>query len=259
MLPLMDILEWLHTIHHPRLSMPHMAISEDTAELPNVDQWIKSWNQARADFEDGYVALTRAQLLLRKEDTLERVIKSQATDVSKYAGILADWAVLAADVPDTVRDYDGNLVDTAAYWRSLLVTCAKSESHIWRLPIEDLEDMLTHLEDHMDAGTIYGHAVLKLVRNGIATHRNYLGFTMLGSAEGCPTVGILAQSDAEYQYSKILAADAPLTEPRITDYPNKIAYLQASIKWKQAQKLVGKLGDTSSDTGTGCNEPTGGM
>ena len=240
MLPLMDILEWLYTIHHPRLSMPHMAISEDTAELPNIDQWIKAWNQARADFEDGYVALNRAQLMLRKEDTLERVIKSQATDVSKYAGILADWAVLAADVPDTVRDFDGKLVDTAVYWRSLLVTCAKSESHIWRLPIDDLTDMLDWLENHMDAGTIYGHAVLKLVRDGIATHRNYLGFTMLGSTDAS-SAGILTQNDAEYQYSKILASDAPLTEPRQYDYPNKIAYLQASIKWKQAQKLVSSL------------------
>jgi hypothetical protein len=243
MLPLLDILEWIYTIHHPRLSMPHISISEHTADLGNADQWIKVWHDARADFEDGYVAATKQQLLLRKEDTLERAIRSGGMEIAKYAGILADWALLAAGVPERVTIADGSIVDTSTYWRSLLVTCAKSEAHIWRLSLSDLTDLVEYLEDNLDAGTIYGYTVLKLVRKGIDSHANFLGFTMLG--DGASTAGDLSQTAAETQYSHILAADAPLTEPRIVDYPNKIAYLQASIKWRQAQKLAAHAANES--------------
>ncbi len=241
MLPLLYMLEWKAKHSHRRISLPTVVITEETAKLPTVKYWIKAWIQAKADYEDGYVAMSKAQLLLCKEDTLERLIKTQATDVSKYAGILADWAVLACDPPQYTRDYEGNKVETAQYWRTLILTCAKSESHIWRLPIEDLQDMLTHMEDYMDAGTIYGYAVLKLIREGIETHKNYLGFTMLGDTSNNSGTAPLVQNDVEYAYSKILASDAPLTEPKLTEYPNKIAYLQAKIRWQQANKLVSNV------------------
>lgn len=245
MQPLLDILDWMYGIKHPRLAMSVMAVSEDTRLLPNIDQWIKVWQENKSDFENGYKSLTRAQLMMRKEDTLERLIKSRQAELSSYAGMLADWAALAAEFPETIRDYEGNKVSASVYWKVLITTCAKSENHIWRLHIEDLEDLLTYLEDNMDAGSIYGYAVLSLVRKGIATHKAYLGFEMLGrmdTSTGVTSSGLVSNA-AEYALSKILAADAPATVPLRANYPNQIAYLRDKIRYEQSIKLLSSGGN----------------
>lgn len=225
--PLLDILGWMHTIKHPRLSMPHMAITADTATLDNVRNWIAAWNSAKQDFESGYKDLSRNQLMLRKEDTLQKLIRDKQKELHDFAGILADWAVLSADFPTFSTTVNGVTLPISEYWKQILVTCSKTPTHIWRLNIDDMRELLQHLEEHLEHGSIYAHATMKLIRDGIATHDNYLGFSIVNYAE-----------DVERANIQILVDNAPATLPRIQDYPNKIAYLKAKICYEQAQKAM---------------------
>ena len=225
--PLLDILSWQNTIQHPRLSMPHMAITQDTATLDNVRNWIAAWNAARADFESGYKELSRNQLMLRKEDTLQRLIKEQQKELSQYAGILADWAVLSADFPTFTTTVNGAQLPLSEYWKQILITCSKTPTHIWRLDIDDMTELLNHLEENLEHGSIYAHATMKLIREGIATHNNYLGFSIVNHS-----------SDVERANLQILADNAPTARPALHEYPNKIQYLKAKIAYEQAQRMI---------------------
>jgi len=224
---LLDILSWQNTIQHPRLSMPHMAITQDTATLDNVRNWIAAWNGAKEDFENGYRELTRNQLMLRQEDTLQRLIKEQQKEIYQYAGILANWASLSAEFPAFTVVVNGAQLSCAEYWKQILVTCAKTSTHIWRLDLDDMKELLEHLETNLEHGSIYAHATMKLLRDGIDTHNNYLGFSIINQAE-----------DVEKANTKILADNAPATQPRPQDYPNKIMYLKDKIRYDAAQKLM---------------------
>lgn len=224
---LLDILSWLYTIKHPSLSMPKMAITQDTATLDNVRNWIAAWNSAREDFESGYRELSRNQLMMRKEDTLQRLVKDHQKEICDFAAILADWAVLSAEFPTFEIEVNSIPLTCAEYWKHILVTCSKSPNHIWRLPIADMEELLEHLETNLEHGSIYAHATMKLIRDGITTHRSYLGSYNL-------SIG----NDVEQANIQILADNAPEFEPRIQDYPNKIMYLKAKIRYATAQKLL---------------------
>ena len=231
---LLNILSWQHTIKHPHLSMPHMAITQSTATLDNVRNWIAAWNSARQDFENGYVELTRNQIMLRQEDTLQRLIKDQQKEIYQYAGILANWASLSADFPlfnITVGDTN---ISLAEYWKQLIITCAKTPLHIWRLDVNDLIELEDHLITNLEQGSIYAYAVMKLVKTGIATHNDYLGYDIINYAE-----------DIEKANLKILADNAPIDRPILSNYPNKILYLKDKIRYEQAQKMLGNLGDTT--------------
>lgn len=236
--PLLRILQWQYTIKHPRLSMPRMAITPDTATLDNVRNWIMAWNAARVDFENGYKELTRNQLMMRKEDTLERLIRDQQKEIHDFAGILADWANLCADFPVYSTNVNGVILPLNEYWKQILITCSKTPTHIWRLDLKDMKELLEHLEDNLEHGSIYAHATMKLIRDGIATHNNYLGFSIVNYA-----------SDVERANVQVLADNAPSDEPRPENYPNKILYLKDKIRYSQAQKLMAVSSNNISKEG----------
>jgi hypothetical protein len=213
--------------------MPRMAITQDTATLDNVRNWIAAWNVARADFENGYRELTRNQLMMRKEDTLQRLIKEQQKELHQYAGMLADWAALAAEFPTFTTDVNGAQIPVNEYWRQILVTCSKSPQHIWRLERADMLELLEHLEDNMEHGSIYAHAVMKLLREGIATQANYLGNYDMGFTVVNNT------SDIEAANIRMLGEGAPTERPMLHEYPNKILYLKAKIRYEQYLKNIG--------------------
>ena len=234
---LLDILGWMNAIKHPKLSMPHMAITQDTATLDNIRLWIAAWNGAKDDFENGYKELTRNQLMLRQEDTLQRLIKDQQKELQDFSGILANWAALSAEFPQFLITVGGSSIAICDYWKSILVTCSKTPTHIWRLDIEDMRELLEHLETNLEHGSIYAHATMKLIRDGIDTHSNYLGFSIINAAE-----------DIERANIQILADNAPSELPLLSQYPNKILYLKAKIRYEQAQKLMAAPPKDTGDT-----------
>lgn len=229
---LLDILGWMNSIQHPHLSMPKMAISQDTATLDNVRNWIAAWNGARADFENGYKELTRNQLMMRKEDTLQRLIKTQQKELHDFAGILADWAMLAAEFPTFSTNINGVTMPICDYWKQLLVTCGKTDAQIWRLNLDDLQELREHLEDNLEHGSIYAHATMSLIRGGIQKHMDYLGNYGMGFSI------VNSVADVETANIKMLAEAAPTSAPRLQDYPNKILYLKDKIRYEQALKLA---------------------
>jgi hypothetical protein len=107
-----------------------------------------------------------------------------------------------------------------------MIQCAKTPNHIWNLPLPDLQELLGHLEENLEHGSIYAHATMKLLRDAIATHNNYLGFSVVSTS-----------ADVETANRLILAEGAPTEQPQLKNYSNKIAYLKDKIRYEQAQRL----------------------
>lgn len=230
------MIEWAGLIHGIKTRdafncLPHFVISHQTASLENIDGWFDTWADAMEEYKDQYRTYNANQLQLRREQTLERLIKDSSRTTESYANLLGEWACIAASfptglVPNPFRS--GESISLAEYWKDLFRKCGSNTFQLWKLDLTDLNDLLEHLELNLPHGSITAHEVLVLIRSAITRYNNVLGtnnilatpYTILNESDGVERANLLAG-----------AAKAPTIEPRLEDYPSKVAYLRAKARW----------------------------
>lgn len=236
-------------IQHPAWTMPGFVITPDTRNLATVHHWIHVWENCFVEFQDGN---KRAQLhdrIVRREQAMERLLKDPSKQPANYANQLAEWAALAGEFPTGTVPVDGKQLPLAEYWKAMIRRAARKEA-IFSINDTDLIELIEHCEDAIPHGSIYAHTLMKVLREAQESKKNFLGlgdfdirtstYRILDDADTAERANILAMIDS-----------APLEEPKLSNYPSKIAYLRALYKWKAAQLHAAQsvpAGDTASET-----------
>lgn len=217
---LYQIIGKIVTIKHPKFAVPRFVISPETRDLENVRYWIEAWEQAFEDFCNGLKDDDLRSRLQRKAEGLERLIKNPHLDPRRYARSLASWASEAGNFPD----------HTAEYWQEILIKC-HTDMDIISIPEVDLDELIEHCEEHLDAGSIQGHMVFETLRAGMSTLK---GFFSVGS----PTFQMLGAEDDSVGKTNLqmLIDSAPVEEPQKHQYPTEFQYLKAKMKWQLARE-----------------------
>jgi hypothetical protein len=227
---LVQIVSKMSIIKATILALPQFVISPETKTLDTAHYWIAAWESCYEEFQSGYTANRRKEKIYEREAYLEKLIKD-GKEETHYAASLAEWASLAGGFPDS------NQIPTpfgpmtlAEYWKLIIRKCARAES-IFQITAVDLEDLIEHCEDNIDAGSIYAHALFKLLRDGRAKQQNFLGLGDLGNYK------ILQENDSVEDANKlVLIQTAPTEMPSPLNYPNRLAYLKDKAKWDMAQQ-----------------------
>lgn len=246
------------------LHLPHFVISPDTKDLGSSPDWIKIWEEAFKNYDDGYRTASALERLERKESILEKWIKDQTKDISQYANRIADWAYDAGAF-DKHADYIVlNEFDKpermADYWKRIIIACAKTES-IWNIPEVDLRDLIEHCEEYIYHGTIYAHTLMSLLRAGAERKKNFLDLGDIDIGSNGTTFRILDANASIEDANKLALIDsAPVKEPVEKDYPNKLAFIRAKLNWRLAQDYkksqeIQKILDDSTKVVTQNGEP----
>lgn len=229
-----ELIEWsgyIHGLHSEEqfAVIPRYVISADTADLSTIDGWFSTWSDAIAEYKDRYRTYDAAQIQLRREDTLARLIKDPSRTTESYARLLAEWASVAASFPEgLVPGLAGDSIPLSAYWRDLMIKCGSKSTGIYKLPLKDLEELEEFLEYSLPHGSIIAHETMLLVRTAIARHNSVLGIVAIDS----PTFAILSADDSVEKATILnLIALAPSVEPRREDYPDKVSFLRAKGRW----------------------------
>lgn len=226
---LFSIISKVVGIKSPHFAVPSFVISPDTKTLETVHYWIAAWENCIDDFESGYTTAHHRRKQEDKEYYLEKLIKGGEKETSQYSSSLAEWAALAGNFPTGTVPTIFGVVSLSDYWKKIIRKCTSGES-IFQIPLLDLEDLIEHCEDSIDAGSIYAHALFKLLREGRERHKNFLGlgeFSIIGES-----YKILADDDSVEDANKLMMIEsAPDKEPIAADYPNRISYLKAKTKW----------------------------
>jgi hypothetical protein len=225
----------LNTVSNPAVVFPHYVISPDTKFLTNVHYWIENWHQSYIQFQEGYRREIDDRKLLKRESALERMIKNPHKPISSYASEIASWAALAGSFPTflTTNPFSQLAVPISDYWREIIRRCASNDT-IFSVPKKDIEELLEHCEDHIPIGSIYAHALFKVLRTAIEKQRNFLG---IGEIDVRATYAILDNnSTAEQANMHALMSAAPDEKPQEKNYPTKFKYLQAKLRWEMSQK-----------------------
>jgi len=227
--PLARFIGWSSGLSRAAIVLPKFVIQHDNRKLENIRYWIRTWQDARKAFEDGYVKYERDKKLHDKEVALERLIRNSAKQVQDYAGLLATWAMQAGTAPKALHDY----------WRSLF--CLKGIS-IYNAKQIDLEELLEHMEEHLEHGSIYSHATLTHLRTLVKKNKaglNYgLGITdeEFNVLEASPFR--IVEGSVEEHNMEVIIASAPNEEPQANNYPSRVAYLRAKAAWGLAQRAA---------------------
>ena len=232
-----------------KLDLPRFCVDVGSNELDNSAHWIECWQDNWTDYQNGYKSVNTYQRLMKQESVLERLIKDHTKSVDQYAVHLSNWAALAGDFAQhasyiVLNEYDKR-EEMASYWKRIIKACAKTEA-IFEIPDIDLKDLIEHCEEYIHHGSIYATSLMTLLRAGAERKLNFLdlGDVDIGTG-GRATFRILAP-DSSIADANMMAMilTAPLNKPVEKDYPNKLAYIKAKMKWDTAQNYKDSLPDT---------------
>ena len=224
----------LNTVTNPAVVFPHYAITQETKYLDNVKFWIDNWADVYKDFTEGYRRDTNSRKLLTREAALERLIKNPHLPVSAYASKIADWASVAGEFPtfNVQSPFTKLTVTLSDYWKDIIIRCTREDS-VYAIPQSDIEELLEHCETNISIGTIYSNALFTVLRKALSKQKNFLG---LGDLDiGRTKYTLLTESTSvEAANIKALIDSAPEEEPRLEQYPSKLAYMRAKVRWQLA-------------------------
>jgi len=233
---LIQLVGAINRITHPHFVLSQIAITRENNTLSNVHYWIANWEQSIEEFKSGYISLSEQQDLLRREASLEKLIKSPYKEV-QLASQIANWAELAGDFPQFPVTTQFGTLSCAEYWKLIIRKCVNSES-IFSIPTSDIVELIEHCEDNISHGSIYAHTLMQILRNGKEKQNNFLG---LGDwdASTSSLKFILLQSDDSVEKAnlQLIIDTAPTKEPDIREYPSRFEWLKAHTKWKLSQSM----------------------
>jgi hypothetical protein len=229
----------LNTVLNPSVAFPRFVITPDTRHLGNINHWIDNWASAYQDFKDGYRSAHESAKLIRREAALERMIKNPHKSNTELSGSIAEWAATAGSFPTFITTNPFAPPRTSAqilcseYWKLLIIKAAKGE-WISKDLNSDLRDLLEHCEINIPFGSIYSHKLFSIIRGAFKKQENYLGFDDVDISE--VSYHILSGMDtAEAGNLKAIIDSAPIEEPRKEQYPDRLSYIRAQMRWKVAQ------------------------
>lgn len=218
----------MNCIKNPSVHFSHIAISPDTCTLDNVHYWIASWIDTYEEFTSGYAKAKYNASLHELEEKLEYLIKDANRNEVKFATRLAEWADKAGAFPTFTILYQSHPIKLSEYWKLIIRKCTNQES-IFQIPSKDLDELIDHCEDNIDAGSIYGHALFKILKEGRERQHSFLGL-------GPVSFSIISSSSSTEEENKAaIIASAPTDEPKRIDYPSTFQYLKAKLAWDMAQ------------------------
>ena len=226
----------INSVINPAVAFPRYVISPDTRTLDNIHYWIENWESAYQDFKDGYRSAHESQKLIARESALERLIKNPHRPISTYSAQLADWSAVAGSFPVfTLRSpFTGLQVSCSDYWKVLISKCAHEES-IFSIRRKDLEELLEHCEEHIPIGSIYSNSLFKVLRHALERQKNYLGLGDLDISRSTYEI-MTDRSDTEAANISAMVQAAPEHEPKESEYPSKLAFLRAKMRWSLSKK-----------------------
>lgn len=245
---LIKIIGKLNVIQLPSFQPPKFVIGTDTRTLSNVTNWIVIWENYLEEFQQGYRTLTEEQKLTRRTEALERMINSVHTKNERaFSRVLADWAEVAADFPKYLTLVNGTQLPLNLYWKQIIQKCFNAEQ-IFTIPRKDIDELLAHCEDNITIGTNYSFHLLKALRTGLAKQNDFLGFGDIDLSSASNYHIISTDSTIEDANKLAMIEGAPTEEPKEINYPSKIAFLRAKVKWDMAKSYKEQQKGTSDAT-----------
>lgn len=240
---LIHIVTVIHTLSESvvrtKLCLPRFSITNDTSTLENSKYWLEVWEANYTDYKQNYKNTNIIAELNSLEQKLEKRIRNH-NDPVQYSGTLASWAEKAGEFhTDLIYNAQDIAEPANEYWKRIIRDACKGEIIYYHSQehqnnaIEDIDILLEWCIDNIDAGSIQAHILFSLLREYKDKQQTYLSF---GSKDITGAFTILGGEDNTVEQANLMniILNAPKTEPRESEYPNKTAFKIARMAWKRS-------------------------
>lgn len=217
----------LLSVRNYTISVPHVILSNDTADLSCVKTWIDIWETSYDDYVNRKARAIEIQHIKRREAASDKLIRNPRIKPEKYAHLLASWAAEAAEFPDFPVTVRSGTISCSEYWQQIIVACY-NKVEVIQLDRADLIEVTEHCEEKLELGSVYSFQLFAVLREAIKLIDGFfslgnVSFSILPSDSSGESVG---ESNLQ-----LLRDSAPSAPPVRTDYPTEFAFLRAKMKW----------------------------
>lgn len=233
---------------------PHFVIGPETKFLRNVNHWIEAWMEAHKEYQNAFRKSNIAETVSRRELALERMLKNPHRSIASYANQIAEWAAVAGTFPTfivTPENPNSSIttpISCAEFWKDIIIKCCTYKNLPPKVAMYDLQDLIRHCEENIPPGSIYSHALFKVLRDTVKLKNNYLG---TGDEPRRKTYEFLEESkDVEDINIKAMIASAPIEEPKIEQFGSKFEFMKAKMRWQMAKKYAPPAESAENSTST---------
>ncbi len=214
-------------------SLPRYRITRANCTLKNISQWISSWSNARENWIDKQRMYGERTLFIIRQEALEKLITSAYRSPEQYAGRLAKWALEASKAhPDRIED-----------WTAIFKL---REPAVYSADKDEIADLLDWLESHLDAvNSTVAQTALRHIRkiaylndegilHGLDDFEEEDVKLHLARDQGTPYV-MLSRHE---RMLRMTVEQAPTSEPKLEEFPTRVAYLVAKARWDVKRNMV---------------------
>lgn len=242
---LMELVEEISSISHPRYTLPKIAVTQVSHELKHLLQVaLVTWEEYTQDF----IATCKESIDLKYSKPKRVRDWSASSSVLNSINRLASWAVEACRFPAfevTLAHKGGKKVSCASYWVEI-IKCAHNDDKLILMPKEDIEELIEHIEIECVGNAEYKKALLHILNKGLKAREQYFGEGVYDlSTEAiyrvpiAQTFTILAEGSSEEDAARANALlNAPSQEPKKENYSSLVLYLRDLGRWNLKQSKL---------------------
>lgn len=226
---LLAVIHATNAIRHPKFKQPKYVVTGATADLSNIQLWIRAWRANITEFKDRSASVDDMQALVVAEKKLSYLLLSaeELQGKPKLAAAVASWASKIGAFP--------RAKDEA--WQRIIRQCYNL-SAMFSTPKEELLELKEYCEENIEAGSIHFHCLLTTLRTGIANHNDFLGLPAFST--GTKGDFTLLSSDNSKKEAAVLAVihSAPKDKPVRGDYDTLAKFIKASLAYRAAENYI---------------------
>lgn len=223
---LLGVIAQTDVIKHPAFKQPSFIVSSDNSHLMQITNWIQAWKDNIAKFYAGYASSRERDDLIKIENKLSKLILS-GEKPENYSHIIADWAHQTAVFPYA----------KAEKYKKIIRSCFNAHKMFYT-SLADIREVKEFCENNIEVGSIHFHSLMSVLKQGIHNHINYLGgsplslgYTLL-SSERITDKEVTNKQDTSSSLISDITKNAPISEPRESDYPDKLSYIKAKLAFR---------------------------
>lgn len=246
---LVEVLEKTEGILHPSFEQPRFIVSYDNANLKQIPNWIKAWDENIKSFYAGTGKnADDLDRLHNAEAKLSKLILDPMAKEENYTAEIAEWADRAAEFPS----------DKRKLWKDVIKSCFDINA-MFNTPLATIKEVKEYCESNIEVGSIHFHTLHKVLVEGINRHVDYLGGSSLAlgyellppSSDKRPQLLALDTVTTHSQEAKAnhakattaMIANAPKTAPVRTDYATAVDFLRARLAYRVADSSAKQVAE----------------
>lgn len=227
---LLSTCTWIEN-YSAAVTFPRFIVTKNNHSLDNISIILDAWANAKNLARENYSEKTTREILDKKAEALDKLLRKVYDKPKTYPRILGTWALDVANCPTYLRDS----------WLDMF--CRKGTA-LWNTDKEDYELLLDYFEtnavfmEYTSNGNLKALTTLRYLRELVKENQegclgSLTSFSIVENDFELNSLQAITNSTNSNINAVVLGEKFPVAE----DYNNRLDFIKAKIAWKAREQL----------------------